>query len=108
VLVEVVKTHTRAVGHEQLLVPETGPVLNRIVEQFIQTVPIRTLVVELQFRRLTQLPTPLLLAVQAKLTLQMQAVLFSGTPVLLAMDEQRMQVVPEVIEVLGLQTHCIF
>jgi len=28
VLDEVVKTHTRAVGHKQLLVPWTGPALN--------------------------------------------------------------------------------
>jgi len=46
-LVEVVKAHTRAAGHEQLLVPEIGPVLNRTVRQFRQTLPIITLVVKL-------------------------------------------------------------
>jgi len=47
-LIEAVKTHTRALGHEQLFVPETGPVLNRTVRQFKQTLLIITLVVKLQ------------------------------------------------------------
>jgi hypothetical protein len=40
--------------------------------------------------------------------LQLQAVVLEGIPVLEAMEEQGIQDVPEVIEVLGLQTHCIF
>jgi hypothetical protein len=94
VLVAAVKTNTRGEGQAQLTVFTIGPVLNRTAEQFKQKVPIRTLVDVLQLRRLTQLPTPVLLAVQTKLTLQAQAVLFDGMPVLLTMDEQRMQAVP--------------